>query len=66
MTFEQMEIIGLYLGIGTLVCFMLFIMWDLGKENNAGRFGSFILFATLGLGLFGFAVKIFVSEFLLV
>ncbi|MEQ8289763.1 MAG: DUF2788 domain-containing protein [Gammaproteobacteria bacterium] len=66
MTFEQMETIGLYLGIGTLICFMIFIIWDLGKDHNAGRFGTFILFSTLGLGLFGFLVKIFVSELLLV
>ena len=66
MAFEQMETIGLYLGIGTLICFMVFIIWDLGKELNAGKFGTFILFTTLGLGLFGFVIKIVVSEFLLV
>ena len=45
---------------------MVFIIWDLGKEHNAGKFGTFILFTTLGLGLFGFVIKIVVSEFLLV
>ena len=66
MTFEQMETIGLYLGIGTLICFMIFIIWDLGKEHKVGKFGTLILFTTLSLGLFGFVVKIVVSEFLLV
>ena len=66
MTFQEIELIGLYLGIGTLIGFMAFIIWDLGKQNDAGKFGSFILFGTLGLGMLGFLIKVVVSEFLLV
>ena len=48
---------GVYLGIASLVVFMVFIIWDLAKRNNAGRFGTAILFATLGMGMFGFVIK---------
>ena len=34
---------GVYLGIASLVVFMVFIIWDLAKRNNAGRFGTAIL-----------------------
>ncbi len=66
MTFEQFEAIGLYLGIGTLIAFMIFIIWDISKQNNAGIFGTVILFGTLGMGMVGFLIKVVVTEFLVV
>lgn len=66
MLFEQIESLGIYLGIGSLMAFMAFIIWDLAKNANAGKFGTIILFSTLGLGLFGFVIKVVISEFLLV
>ncbi len=66
MTFEQFEAIGLYLGVGTLIAFMVFIIWDISKQNNAGIFGTVILFGTLGMGMVGFLIKIVVTEILLV
>ncbi|HEY7884334.1 MAG TPA: DUF2788 domain-containing protein, partial [Cellvibrionaceae bacterium] len=54
MSFEQFESWSLYLGIGALVAFMVFIVWDLAKESKAGRFGTFVLFIALALGLLGF------------
>ena len=65
MTPEQIESIALALGIGTLISFMVFIIWDLAKNENAGKFGALILFGTLGLGLFGFMLKIMIGEFLI-
>lgn len=62
---EQIESIALALGIGTLISFMVFIIWDLAKNENAGKFGTFILFTTLGLGLFGFVLKLFIGELLI-
>ena len=37
--------------VSILIIFMGFIVWDLAKKSKAGRFGSFILFFVLGLGV---------------
>lgn len=57
MAIEIFEEWALYIGIGGLIFFMTFIMWDLAKESKAGRFGTFILFVALGMGLLGFIIK---------
>ena len=49
---------GLSLGIGFLILFMVFIIWDLAKKSNAGKFGTIILFLGLGLGIVGFLIKV--------
>ena len=36
---------------------MVFIVWDLAKRNNAGRYGTFILYIALAMGLLGFLIK---------
>lgn len=64
MTLEQFENLSLLLGIGGLVGFMLFIVWDLAHKSKAGKFGTFILFLALGLGLAGFVVKTVLVEIL--
>ena len=40
-----------------LILFMAFIVWDLAKHSNAGKFGTLILFGVLGLGVLGFVIK---------
>jgi hypothetical protein len=40
-----------------LVGFMGFIVWDLAKKSRAGRFGTFLLFGVLGLGILAFVIK---------
>lgn len=62
MSFEQFESLALTLGVGGLILFMLFIVWDLAKESKAGRFGTMILFAVLGLCLLGFVIKTVLIE----
>ncbi|WP_105104098.1 DUF2788 domain-containing protein [Microbulbifer pacificus] len=62
MNFELFEEYSLVLGIGGLILFMMFIVWNLAKESKAGRFGTFILFTALGLGLLGFVVKTVLVE----
>ena len=57
MNIEQFEEISLTLGIGGLILYMIFIMYRLGKDSGAGRFGSLVIFLALGLGIAGFAVK---------
>ena len=36
---------------------MIFIMYKLAEESGAGRFGTMMIFLSLGLGIVGFAVK---------
>jgi hypothetical protein len=57
MTVEQFETWSLYICVGGLIGFMIFIVWDLAKKSKAGKFGTFILFLALGLGLLGFIIK---------
>ena len=64
MSVELFEEISLYVGIGALVLLMAYIVWDLAKKSNAGKFGTVILFLVLGLGVLGFLIKAVVSSLL--
>lgn len=64
MNAAQFESISLVVGIGVLVAFMFFIIYDLGKRSKAGKFGMFILFFALGLGVLGFLMKTILVEFM--
>jgi hypothetical protein len=55
---------GVIIGVGSLILFMLFIVWDLAKSSNAGRFGTIMLFTGLGLGIFGFLIKVVITYLL--
>jgi hypothetical protein len=52
---------GVTFGVGALILFMIFIVWDLAKRSDAGRFGTIILYLGLGLGIFGFLMKFVIS-----
>jgi len=65
MSIVQFETLSLYVGIGGLILFMCFIMWDLAKRSQAGRFGSIVLFSALGVGLLGFVIKTVLVEFII-
>lgn len=54
---ELFEEISLYVGLGGLILLMAYIVWDLAKRSGAGKFGTFILFLVLGLGVMGFLIK---------
>lgn len=47
-----------------LIGFMGFIVWDLAKKSQAGRFGTLILFFVLGLGVLAFIIKSVVVGFI--
>lgn len=57
MTIEQFEHWSLIICVGGLISYMVFIIYRLARDSNAGKFGLFILFIALGLGLFGFVAK---------
>ncbi len=48
---------GVTIGVGGLILFMVFIVWDLARRSNAGKFGTLILFIALGMGILGFLIK---------
>lgn len=62
MTIDQFEHYALIICVGGLILFMTFIMWDLAKKSNAGKFGTIILFTALGIGLLGFIIKTVMVE----
>jgi hypothetical protein len=64
MTVEQFEEWSLVIGLGGLILFMVFIVWNLGRESKAGKFGMFVLFLALALGLLGFVIKLVLVEML--
>lgn len=55
---------GVTLGVGALIVFMLFIVWDLAKRSNAGRFGTLILYIGLAMGIAGFLLKVIIAYLL--
>ncbi|MFT6770157.1 DUF2788 domain-containing protein [Congregibacter sp.] len=55
---------GVTIGVGGLILFMIFIIWDLAKSSNAGVFGTMILYLALALGVLGFVIKIAISYLL--
>jgi hypothetical protein len=57
MNIDDFESISLAVGLTVLISYMLFIIYDLAKQSKAGRYGYFVLFGALGLGLFGFVAK---------
>ena len=55
---------GVSLGVGSLILFMVFIIWDLAKKSKAGTFGTVILFIGLGAGILGFLIKVVIQQLL--
>ena len=54
---EQIAEFGLTFGLGAFMLFMLFIVWELARQSNAGRLGTFVLFFVLAFGMLGFVAK---------
>ncbi len=63
-TEEQIAQFGLTFGVGAFMLCMVFIIFQLAKESKAGRFGTFVLFLGLGVGLVGFAAKGVIKYFM--
>jgi len=61
---EWLSDYGVTLGVGALMLFMIFIVWDLAKRSNAGRFGTLILYIGLAMGIAGFLMKLIITYLL--
>lgn len=56
-TEEQFAWLGLTIGIGAFMLYMLFIIGQLARESKAGKFGTFVIFLGLAFGMVGFMAK---------
>lgn len=63
-TEEQIAQFGLTFGLGGFMLYMLFIIWSLARESNAGRMGTFVLFLVLAFGMIGFVAKGVIKHFM--
>ncbi|MCW5632798.1 MAG: DUF2788 domain-containing protein [Rubrivivax sp.] len=63
-TEEQIAWFGLTFGVGAFMLYMVFIIFQLARESKAGRFGTFVLFLALGVGLVGFVAKGLIKLFI--
>ncbi|GAA3577546.1 MULTISPECIES: DUF2788 domain-containing protein [Marinobacter] len=57
--FSQIAMVVMLTG---LIGWMGFIVWDLAKKSQAGRFGTIALFIVLGTGVMGFLIKTVLVE----
>lgn len=57
MRLADVESLMLNIGLAVFAAFIFFIIYDLAKRSNAGKFGTTILFLALGLGLLAFLIK---------
>ena len=63
-TEEQVAEFGVTFGLAAFVLYMLFIIANLAKQSNAGRFGTFVLFFVLAFGMIGFVAKSIIARLL--
>ena len=63
-TEEQVSEFGMTFDLTFFIGYMLYIVWMLARESNAGKFGGFVLFFVLGLGIFAFIAKNLIKWFL--
>jgi Protein of unknown function (DUF2788) len=61
---EQIAWFGMTFGVTAFMLYMGFIILQLARESKAGRFGTFVLFLALGVGLIGFAAKGIIKFFI--
>ncbi|CAG0995423.1 hypothetical protein MTYP_02526 [Methylophilaceae bacterium] len=57
LTEAQVTEFGMTFGVGGLMLMMLLIVAHLAWQSKAGKFGTFVLFLGLTLGLVGFTAK---------
>ncbi len=65
MEIEQFENIAVAILVPGLIGYMGFIIYKLGKESKAGKFGTFVLFGVLAFGMLGFIAKYIIKAFVI-
>ncbi|MEA3292602.1 MAG: DUF2788 domain-containing protein [Pseudomonadota bacterium] len=56
--------LSLKIGLPVLIGYMMFIVYRMGKDSRAGKFGMLILFIALGAGFFSFSAKSLIKLFI--
>jgi hypothetical protein len=64
MSIAEFEHMSLTLCIGGIMLLMIFILYRPGKDSGAGKFGTFVLVLSVGMGIFGFAAKSVIKLFI--
>ena len=49
------------LGVGGLIAFMFFIVFQLAHESKAGKYGLMVMLIALMMGVLGFGIKLAVQ-----
>ncbi|MBS3804334.1 MAG: DUF2788 domain-containing protein [Oleiphilaceae bacterium] len=62
MSESEFSQIAMMVFLTALIALMGYIVWDLSKKSQAGRFGTIILFIVLGAGVLGFVIKTILVE----
>jgi hypothetical protein len=62
LTEPQISWLGLVVGVGGLMAYMLFIIGQLAWESKAGKFGTFVLYLGLALSMAGFLAKLAIEK----
>jgi len=62
---EDIENLMVTILVPGLIGYMLFIIYKLGKESKAGKFGTIVLFGVLAFGMLGFAAKYIIKAFVI-
>ncbi len=64
--YTEAEISSFFLtyGIAAFMLYMLFIIGQLAWQSKAGRFGAFVIFLGLGVGMTGFVAKYIIQWWL--
>ena len=62
LTEPQISWLGLTVGVGGLMAYMLFIIGQLAWESKAGKFGTFVLYLGLALSMVGFLAKLAIEK----
>jgi hypothetical protein len=57
LTEEQLTNLAMTYGLPAFILFMMFIIGHLAWESKAGKFGTFVLFMGLAVGMLGFGMK---------
>jgi hypothetical protein len=62
LTEPQISWLGLTVGVGGLMAYMLFIIGQLAWKSKAGKFGTFVLYLGLALSMVGFLSKLIIEK----
>jgi hypothetical protein len=57
LTEQQLTDMTMTYGLPAFILFMMFIIGHLAWESKAGKFGTFVLFMGLAVGMLGFGMK---------